>query len=286
MTDPRELGLPPVGPAPAFAPTRHAIEATRRRYVHRRRTRTAYTGAAAVALVAAVFASQLGEGSTSVLEQNQPAVAPHPAVSGPTSPEPTPTARSTTPAPVPRSWVSRPTDRDAREADAASASGMPRYDATAWVRRDYREAYAPGYGCSSALVSEWTPTGWCIDATLPATIRTGHRTRLDVRVCRTGVERSELRFSGSRQAVVEMWNPKTKKLVWTSTSRPSPFPVGERVMLQPQHCLQWTTVWDVRVSGRPVPAGTYQYRWSTGTGLTAPTGTGDLQVQNVRVLPR
>jgi hypothetical protein len=286
MTDPRELGLPPVGPAPYFAPTRSAIESSRRRHQHRRRNRTVYTGAAAAALAAAVFASQLGEGSTSVLEQNQPAVAPGPAVTV----APSGAVEDVTASPAPAATASATRVMTGRRAavdeNPAAGPALPRYDSTRWVRRDVRDEYAPAYECSSAPVSEWTPTGWCIAATLPATIRTGHRTRLDVRVCRTGVERGVLTFPSSRQAAVEMWNPKTKRLVWSSASRPSPFRAGERVMLQPQHCLQWTTVWDVTVGGRPITPGTYQYRWTTGTGLSAPTGAGDLQVQGVKVLAR
>jgi hypothetical protein len=156
------------------------------------------------------------------------------------------------------------------------------YDATPWKRSDV----VTGWRCGTTSVTEWTPTGWCFDATLPANIRSGHRTRLDIRVCRTGIDRAELRFPSRQQAAVQLYDTRHGRILWSSAERPSPFPAGERVLVKPGRCLQWTTVWDVRAGGNPISAGTYQYRWTTGTGLTAPTGTGDQQVQAVKVVAR
>ncbi|MBK5305493.1 MAG: hypothetical protein JJD92_02260 [Frankiaceae bacterium] len=280
MTDPRELGLPPFGVAPSFAPSRNAMESACRRHQHRRRTRTAFTGVAAAAFAAAVIAAQLGQGSTSVLEQDQPAVRPTPQVTA--VPSAVTDALAVPPTALDLPSGDRMPRRSAATAMSAPTNPLPHHDATQWKRVDV----GAGWSCSTTAISEWTATGWCLDATLPNNIRTGHRTRLDVRVCRTGVDARELRFPTRQQAAVQFVDTKHHRVLWSSAERPSPFAAGERVLVLPGRCVQWTTVWNVRSAGQRIAPGTYQYQWTTGTGLTTPTGTGDHQLQAVKVVAR
>jgi hypothetical protein len=260
-----------------------AMDGVRRHHQHRRRTRTAFTGAAAVVVAAVVFASQLGETSTATLEQDQPAVTPT------TQATPGPSAVADTlavpPAPVNVASGSPATSRAGGSAgDVGSGPVAPgrQYDSTRWKRAFVPDTYAPGWGCS-ALVSEWTSTGWCIQARLPSTIRSGHLARLDVQVCRTGVDRGVLTFPNRQQAGVQLWEPKHHRLVWSSSERASPFRAGERLVVANGRCLQWTTVWSVRAGGQPIAPGSYQFQWTTGTGIKTPTGRSDHSLQAVKV---
>jgi hypothetical protein len=234
-------------------------------------------------VAALVFATQRGETSTSTLEQDQPAVTPT------TQATPGPSLSDTLvvpPAPLGVTPVSPGLGSGSgRQPDGTAvpaAPTRPHYDSTGWRRANIPAAYGAPWSCSS-FVSDWTPTGWCIEARLPSTIRSGHLARLDVQVCRTGVDRGVLTFPNRQQAGVQLWEPKHHRLLWSSSERSSPFRAGERLVVANGRCLQWTTVWSVRAGGQPIAPGSYQFQWTTGTGIKTPTGRSDHSLQAVKV---
>jgi hypothetical protein len=83
-----------------------------------------------------------------------------------------------------------------------------------------------------------------------------------------------------------VWDPQRKRLVWSSEERPATFVAGERITVQPGTCVQWTLVWAVRAAGSPIRVGTYEFRWTAGTGMSTATGTADRQTQPVKVAAR
>lgn len=288
MNDPREVGLPAAGQAPAFVVTPSAISVVRRRTVRRRQRRLAITGGAMALAAIAVTSLATDVPGQYVLEQDavpagpapQPegfpfaSASPSPSVEASTQPAATdaavasagPAAPGTRPAPLPT--------RSA-PADPQRTS----YDSSVVRRTRTTESGADDGSCATA--AGWRGSGWCFPTILPGAWRSGSPVTLTVALCRTAPEAGAVTFATAQQAGWQLYRGSSR--VWSSSQRPSPFLPGERQVLSTRECLRWDVDWSVSASGRALEPGEYSLRWTTGADVRDIFGSGYRDLRTITV---
>lgn len=280
MNDPRDVGLPPLEGAPVFSSDPQALGEVRRRYTRRRHRRMTVAGGSVAGVIVAIAIGLSPGGTTSTLEQQQPAQP------GGLS-RPVPTASPQTAGADGRS---RPTVQGAGGSGALSPAtpgpasrssgtpvlGPPSGDTTGVtedstrVRRDRWTMSGQQY-CRQ-LEKGWQALGWCFEADYPSTFIAGQLTTMSISLCRNSSLGGQVRFPTDQQGVWSISRGGTR--LWSSTEQPSNFRAGEVVDLPSITCLRWRVDWHVTSDGRPLPAGDYVLAWSTGADIRDAQGAG------------